>query len=219
MKELLEYLKYSGPSTLIILTGLVFGKSLIKYFFEETIELKKDDLKQHLEKYKSSIEQNNKDFQHLLDIKLNTFNIRFSELHQERAKVIKELYFKLLELQSSMYDFTRRAHVVIEDAEKEEQERADRVNKAIKEFNNYYLPNKIFFSRKLAEKLDNLSKEYWNKGSEFSSFMGHFKNMLPGGSAQDIFVKIKQISDFIEKDIVELIEDIENEFRGILGVE
>lgn len=144
MKELIEYIKYSGPATFTILVGLVWGKHLIKYFFDESIEIKKKELNFELEKHKADIEQQNKNLQHTLDTKLNEFNVRFSELHQERAKVIKELYHKLIELHSAMYDFTRRAHIIYENAEKEAEARVNRFNKAWHDFNNYFLPNRIY---------------------------------------------------------------------------
>src|SRR5690606_14194835 len=141
---------------------LLFGKQLIEYFFSETIELKKTELNQELESYKSKLEQQNKDFQHKLDLKLNEFNIQFSKLHQDRAEVVKELYHRIVELQSAMTVFTRRIHPIIKDAAKEKQERIDRVNEALMGFVNLYMPNRIYFDKDLAKKLDDLSNEYWS---------------------------------------------------------
>ena len=134
MTELYNLILTNGPGVLIIFAILLFGKKLIEYFFTETIELKKTELNQELENHKNKLEQQNKDFQHDLDIKLNEFNIQFSKLHQDRADVIKELYYKIIELQSAMTVFTRKIHPIIEDAEKEQQERVDRVNKALQDF-------------------------------------------------------------------------------------
>lgn len=216
MNELLEYIKYSGPSTLLLLVGLVWGKSLIKYFFDETIELKKNELNLDFEKYKSEIEQQNKNFQHSLDTRLNEFNIRFSELHQERAKIIKELYYKLIELHSAMYDFTRRAHLIYEDAEKESKQRIDRFNKAWHDFNGFFLPNKIFFSKTLADKINTLSMTYRNTGIDFAYSKEDLKERE---FYKESFEKIKKISNEVETSFGELIEDIGDEFRRILGVE
>lgn len=220
MVELIEYIKHSGPSAILIIVGLVWGKSIIKYFFDETIELKKFELNQDFEKYKSSIEQQNKNFQHTLDTKLNEFNIRFSELHQERAKVIKKLYLKLVELHSAMYSYTRKGHIIHADAKKEEQERIERVNKALIDYNNYYIPNRIFFSRNIVEKLNNLSKKYHETGFEFSSSKNDLKErIIPKENIKETFDKIKNISDSVETELTSLLEDLENEFRIILGVE
>lgn len=219
MVDLIEYLKYSGPSTILLFVGLIWGKGFIKYFFDETIELKKLELNHELEIYRSQLEQQNKSFQHSLDTKLNEFNIRFSSLHQERAEVIRQLYYKLVELQSSMFNLTRRAHLVINNAHKEEDERLERMNKALQDFNNYYLPNKIYFNSEITNKLNNLSKEYWDKGWDYSFISKQFKEgSIPRDLFDEYFEKSKSISNIVEKDFVKLIEELENDFRQILGV-
>lgn len=220
MEELLKLVLYSGPSVLVILAGLVWGRKLIEYFFDEAMEVRKLQLNQNLESFKGQIEQKNKDFQHQLDTTLNEFNIRFSKLHQERAEVIKELYKKIVELHSAMVVFTRRAHFVIEDANKEEEERLIRVNKALNEFHNFFIPNRIFFNRELASKLENLSKEYWNKGWDFASMNTEFKaGGLTREMVKNYLDKSRKITETIENDFVKLIEDVETEFRKMLGVD
>ncbi len=219
MEEVVKLVLYSGPSVLVILAGLVWGKKLIEYFFDEAIEIRKLQLNQNLEGFKGQIEQQNKDFQHQLDRTLNEFNIRFSKLHEERAEVIKELYKRIVELHSAMVIFTRRVHVVIDNGDKEEEERLISVNKALNEFHNFFIPNRIFFNKVLAGKLENLSKEYWNKGWDFASMHGQFK---AGGLTKEIvksyLEKSRKITETIETDFVKLIEDLENEFRQMLGV-
>lgn len=93
MDKIIESLISSGVPAIVIIAGLYFGKNLIEHFFNETIELKKKEL-----------EQENKNFQHQLDAKLQEFNVKFSSLHTERAQVIKELYQKMLKLQSSLHN-------------------------------------------------------------------------------------------------------------------
>ena len=90
---------------LLIPIILFFSKQLISYFFNKTIDLKKAELAQNLENYKKEIEQENKNFQHQLDAKLQEFNIKFSTLHQERAIIIKDLYIKIIELQKLQLAF------------------------------------------------------------------------------------------------------------------
>ena len=132
MTEIYHLIEVNGPGVLIILAILLFGKKLIEYFFDQTIELKKTELNQKLEEYKLSLEQESKEFQHELDTKLQEFNIQFSKLHNDRAIVVKDLYLKMVELQSSMEDFTRGIHPVVKDADEEGNQRLERVEKAIK---------------------------------------------------------------------------------------
>lgn len=194
---------------------IFFGKRLVEFFFNKTIELKKAELAQNLENYKKEIEQENKNFQYQLDSKLQEFNIKFSSLHTERAEVIKNLYFKLIDLQSAMFNFTRLGHIVIEDSQKEEKERLDRVNDTLKNFTDYYHPNKIFFSSSITLKIDNLFKEYWETGWKFA------KVLRENNYNQTIESEInnwQNISDKVDTFFPPLIMELENDFREILGV-
>ncbi len=189
-------------------------------FFDETIEIKKDELKQNLENHKKNIEQENRNFQHTLDTKLNEFNIQFSKLHVDRAEVVKNIYAKLVELQSAMYVFTRRIHGVIKDSEKESKERVERLNKALFDFINYYAPNRLYFSEDLAVKLDKIKSEYWDKGYDFSTMSDELKKSsdFPDYRKQ-LMNDTKVISEKVAYEFPLMIKEIETEFRKILGVE
>ncbi len=220
MTEIIKMLEISGPAILLVLAGLVWGKKLIEYFFDETIEIKKDELKQNLENHKKNIEQENRNFQHQLDTKLNEFNIQFSKLHVDRAEVVKNIYAKLIELQSAMFVFTRRMHGVIHDSEKESKERADRLNKALFDFISYYSPNRLYFNEDLAEKLDKIKAEYWEKGWDFSLLSKELKQSSDFPVyRKKLMSDTKVISENVERDFPVMIKEIEIEFRNILGVE
>ena len=219
MFDLETIIKLGAPA--IYLLAIIFlGKNIVEFFFNKTIELKKAELKQNLENHKKDIEQENKNFQHQLDSKLQEFNIKFSSLHSERAEVIKQLYVRLIELQSSMFNYTRRAHVVVEDGKLEKKERIDRVNKALKEFSNYYFPNKIYFNVALALKLDSLINSYYKTGWDFTDVVYYIENKfdLEREEIKSNFEKMKELSSKVETDFPPLIEKLENEFRNILGV-
>jgi len=219
MAELYNLIETNGPGVLIILAVLLFGKKLIEYMFSETIELKKLELNQDLELHKNKLNQESKNFQNLLDIKLNQFNIQFSKLHQDRAEVIKGLYHRLIELQSAMVDFTARGHIVVQNAQKEKSERTERVNKAFKDFINFYLPNKIYFEKELADILDKVSSEYWNKGADFAAMSEELEESdLPSDLYIDNRKKIKEISEIVKNEYPKVIAELENEFREMLGV-
>ena len=190
MDKLIESLITSGIPALVILFGLYLGKNLIEHFFNEIIELKKKEL-----------QQENKNFQHQLDSKLHEFNIKFSNLHIERADVIKNLYRKLIELQSSMFNYTRNVHVVIEDGKKEKQDRIDRVNLALKEFSNYYFPNKIFFNSSLTLKMDSLITDYYKTGWDFTAVVHYTENKfdLESKEIKSHLDKMKDLSTKVEK--------------------
>lgn len=219
MAELLKILMYSGPSVLILLILIFFGKNTIEYFFSETIEIKKKELNQNLEKHKMLLDQQNRSFQHSLDTKLNEFNVRFSKLHEERAVVIKKLYELLIKLHSATVALTREIQPIFENADEEEKQRLLAVNTALNEFQKFYLVNKIYFDKELADGLDKISKEYWSKNWDYASNL----RMLREGRhtpefSQKMIEDSRKITEAVDNDFTKSLEELENEFRKILGV-
>ena len=93
------------------------------------------------------------------------------------------------------------------------------MNKAIKQFADYYLPNKIFFTETLSLKMDKLLNEYWKNGSKFSQMNNAFKKRdLPNEMFREYIDKTREISEKVEKEFPALINELETEFRKILGV-
>jgi len=220
----------SGPQIILIIIIGFWGKKLIEYFFAKTIEIKKTELTQNLENYKQKIEHENKSLQLDLDKNLEIyknkleilrleFQVQFAELHVKRSEIIVKLYGHLTELNSAMLDLTARIHPVIEDAEKEEKQRIQRVNKSFFDFSNYYIQNKIFFPKSTTEKLDKIQKFTYDKAWDFTYLNNRLKSGQMIESSWKTFYKESQtISEEVKKEIPTALEDLENEFRDLLGV-
>ena len=185
----------------------------VKKEFNESLESYKaklnEDLSLKIEPIKAELDKNN-----------ITYQIQFGFLHQERAKVILELYQKLIELHSAMVDWTAFLHPIVEDAKKEDTERTERVNQAIQNFQNFYVSNKLFFSKSFCNFIDGIFKEYWDKGWEFGYNLSRIKN----GTMTDEFYKeyrekMSKISEEIRNNLPTKIEEIEDKFRRLLKVE
>lgn len=230
MEKFGEFLITLISSSSVIAAVALFSKNIIAYFLSATIEIKKQELAQELELYKQNIQQENSEFQHDLNERLQEhrgrleiinqeFNIRFSRLHQERADVIKEVYKLLVKLQSAMFTYTRTMHPVFEDGEKEAKQRLDNVNDTLSEFTNYYSLNKIFLPQPLCGKIDIVVKEYYNKGWDFAWTQRSFKEQaISLEEYKEEVAKAKRISNEIKDEMPPLIEELEAEFRLILGV-
>lgn len=218
MGTLIEMVMASGPSVLLIAVLIFFGKSFISYFFDKTIEVKKQELNQNLEIHKQQLNLEIEKYKSELDILKQKSQIRFSYLHAERAKVIKQVYYNLIELQSAMFDFTRLVQLIHKDADSEDKERIERTNKALGEFNRSYLPNKIFFSKSICQKIDKMFAAYWDKGWDFGQMHQMFKNrnQITHEMFKDYLDRSHKISDEIKNDFPPLIEELETEFRAIL---
>lgn len=184
----------------------------------------KKDFNQQIEAYKSKLNEE-------LTLKIEplktelakgniTHQIRFGFLHQERAKVILELYKKLIELHSAMVDWTNFMHPIIEDGEKESQERTKRANVALHDFKNFYLMNKLFFSKTFCKYIEDVFKEYWDKGWDFGYRQEALKSgRLTGEYYQDYAKDMSKISAELKGSLPSKIEEIEERFRKILNVE
>jgi hypothetical protein len=185
----------------------------VKKDFKEKIELYKNKLDEELslkiEPIKAELEKNN-----------ITHQIQFNFLHQERAKIIIELYKKLIELHSAMVDWTSPIHPIIEDKEKEEEERTKRANYALHDFKNFYIVNKLFFSKSFCDFIDQVFKEYWEKGWDFGYRQQRLQSGQLGKEFQEEYLQdMNKISKELNENLPTQISEIESKFRKILNVE
>ncbi|MFB9054624.1 hypothetical protein ACFFVB_16165 [Formosa undariae] len=184
----------------------------VKKNFNEQLESYKSKLNEELslkiEPLKSELSKNN-----------ITHQIQFSYLHQERGKVTLKLYKKLQELHSAMVSWTATLQRVIVDAEKEDEERAIRVNNAIQDFGNYYTNNKLFFSSEFCEFIDELFKSYWEKSWDFSYKKSRITNGEVTQEYFDTYTKeMREISNDVRDKLPEKIKELETKFRKLLNV-
>lgn len=185
----------------------------VKKEFNEKLESYKSKLSEELslkiEPIKSELAKNN-----------ITHQIQFGYLHQERGKVTLELYKKIQELHSAMVNWTATLQPIIEDAEKEATERTNKVNRAMDDFRNYYIVNKLFFSAKFCEFIDSIFQVYWDKGWEFGYKQARVQS---GQITQDYFneysKEMTKISREIRDELPKKITELEVKFRKILNVE
>ncbi|MGM1055473.1 MAG: hypothetical protein ACQEWG_06265 [Bacteroidota bacterium] len=99
MDKIIELAISTGPSILILAAVIFWGKSLIQYFFSESIEIKKDELSQELEKFKLKLKYDEDRNKHLLDLEqsrinqefINETNISLNKFQIENIKVNRVL--------------------------------------------------------------------------------------------------------------------------------
>jgi hypothetical protein len=151
---------------------------------------------------------------------LKNFTDKVLSLHTERIKIIRELYEKLVRLDSAMRSMTRTMIPIYQDAEKEEQARVDATREAYAEFNNFVLYNRIYFSKELAGKLESIVKEYWSAQWDWFE-PKRFQSMgIPiKETYKSTMDKVRAASQKVQDEIPKIIIEIEDEFRKILNVE
>lgn len=220
----------------LIASYFLFYKSWLKSLGNEVAKLStkaqltkleedvKKDFNENLESYKSKLSEELSSKIEPLKSELAknniTHQIQFGYLHQERGKVTLELYKKIQELHSAMVNWTATLQPIIEDAEKEANERTNRVNRAMDDFRNYYIVNKLFFSSKFCEFIDSIFQVYWDKGWEFGYKQARVQS---GQITQEYFneysKEMSKISKEIREELPKKITELEVKFRKILNVE
>jgi len=221
--------------TFLVASYFIFYKSWLKSLgkevatlvtvekFTQLKESVKKDFNESLESYKSKLNEGLSLKIEPIKAELNkqkiSHQIQYSFLHQERGKVLVELYKKLQELYSAMADWTALIQLVRENADKEREERAVRANKALFDFRNYFYLNKIFFSKSFCNSIEELIKVYWDKGWDF----GYVQNrILEGNLPADYFneysTQLSAISKELREKIPHMVSEIEDLCRNILNV-
>lgn len=116
MDKLIELAISIGPNVLVLAAIIFWSKSLIQYFFSESIEIKKDELNQELEKFKLKLKYDEDKNKHLLDLEkdrlnqnfVNETNISLNKFQIENIKVnrvlpiLEELTKEIKNLQALM---------------------------------------------------------------------------------------------------------------------
>src|SRR5688572_478002 len=90
-------------------------------------------------------------FQHRLDRTLQEYQIRFSHLYAQRARVIRYLYAKIVLAERAL-----QRHIHPADGYKKEFEEA--AYKSARVLNDYYVLNQLFLPDELVSKLEKLGQ-------------------------------------------------------------
>lgn len=170
------------------------------------------------------LEKQNKEFQNTLDTKLTKFNIQFSKLHQDRAEVIKALHKRLIDLRIALLrrsEFYRTGKNIDEwtgqffGYDNEYQEELNQRCYEVKdEVLNYFQYNKIYFTKEFERKIDAVLNLLSDKQSEVENVLEAqlFKNDVTEEEQGGIVVAFSE-------ELQTLVDELEDEFRTILGVE
>lgn len=181
----------------------------------------------NIEKYKQELDFTIRSYQLTLDTdmeryksELNLHLTRQTTLHDKRLTIIDEMYKKLVALDSGMRAMTGM-HLVYDDAEKENKERVDAAQKAFADYNNYFLYNKLYFNKAISDLLENIRKEYFSANFDFfePKRLSSFTGGQPSPQGYRAAVETSQAAaKRIKDDIPKILEQLEAEFRKLLGV-
>jgi len=182
---------------------------ILLYVFQKVID---ERVEKRLEKFKTSLQS--AAFEH---------ETRFAKLHEERAKIIVELFKLLVIVERSLISSSQGIHLNADSKLPRNVAIQDSKNifegaiKSFVNFQNYFDENRILLSEPLCRKIGELNQQY---SDTLSDLEGSFDFVTPDsgglppaiGSLWSAQRKVKVIIPPIKR-------DIEQELRNVLGVE
>ena len=178
-------------------------------------------LKMRFRAYEKELEGKSAEFKAQLDRGLEQFraelqlaNTKDSRLHEKRMLVLESLYQKIVSLNAALKDMTATLKFIHADADQEEDERIKTASQAYDDFLKYYTQNKIFFSLDSCIQLDALRNSYFDSMQKYNASEFSISNE---GFRPD-FSKAQLASEIVRKSIPAVMQNIEKDFRQLLGV-
>lgn len=176
-------------------------------------------LNKDLETYKSNLNKELEAFRGNLQIATIEHQVRFTKLHSERAEVIKKLYQKLALLDTAIHSVLKRFQKV---GEADLEDKVREYSKLHNELNEFFLLNRIFFDDNVCKVIDNLlflSRDTYIDITTYpidptsAEYKYGPRELL--SERHEYWEKARAV---FEKDIKNLKEQLETQFREMLGV-
>lgn len=177
-------------------------------------------LKKRFAAYGKELENKSKEFELDLNQRIEThryeleiIKLKNTNVYSKQVDIIETLYKKIFTLQSRLLEMTALFKYEKEDFEAEERERIEESGKAYNDFLIYYKTNKIYFKKETTLLLDNLVANSYDTIDDYTFWRRW------GMKGSDIaFEKIKNASDRMREDIPDILTQIEDDFRELIGV-
>jgi hypothetical protein len=112
-----------------------------------------------------------------------------------------------------MNEMTALMKPIIQDADKEENDRIENAGKSYNDFLQCYLDNKIFFSKDTCILLDSLREKYFDSYWDYT-----ITHRIGSKDFNFNYEHAKKASETVRTQIPPVLENLEVEFRKLLGV-
>jgi hypothetical protein len=144
---------------------------------------------------------------------LDKEQVRFNELHNERAKVTAELYARFVVFEEDMRKLT---DPLTKESDPEKHELFEPAAKSGNAFIDYYMKNKVYFPPDVCDTIESLNKEM---NDVYTSFGIRAPYDSSKGKVPDTEVWHESWKRVTENEVPELKSELESHFRELLGVE
>ncbi|MBE0595703.1 MAG: hypothetical protein IH614_00375 [Desulfuromonadales bacterium] len=175
-------------------------------------------LARDLAKFKAGLESATTDtterLRHDLQLAALEHQVRFSKLHDRRARVIAEVYGLLVEAHWASQSFVALAEFGGEPSKQEKYIAA--MNKAA-DFYRYFDKNRIYLPEALCTQLEQFNKDMRGKVIGFGVFITHDSGSSPPHFTQQKLDAWIKASEYFDKEIPIARAALEGELRGILA--
>lgn len=196
MRELIQFLEFLGGAALIVGALVYIAKRVVDGFLQTGVAT-----------FKANLE------------KAATENlIKFKRLHHERAEVVRELYRRLTKLDivlsSTLSPLQWEGEVPL-------SEKVENLVPLHRKFNDFYQANKIFFSAEMCTKIDNFNQAFLDVYYGITTFPVDIqsdvyeRDKVMSKDRSDLWKKARKLH---ENEMREIRNEIEREFRNLLGV-
>lgn len=207
-----------GSSTLAWL-----AKSLTQHWLTKDVERFKESIKTEnalaLESAKATLQADAaKELESLkadLRVSAHQQEVRFARLQEHRMEVIADLYERLVATEAAFSSMMKPLQLVGEPDEATKQQAAA---KAANEFITYYRGKRVFFSKAMCRRLDEIESRHHAAWVDFTVWRPEWVQADPSLSKQVFEARLKAWNT-ISSDVPALREVIEDSMRRLLGVE
>jgi hypothetical protein len=190
-----------GSISLTAVIGFV-AKSIFNKYLDKNIEMFRFKLQQENEKFRFELQRQNAEYQ-----------IKFEALHKDRAEVIKQLHNQLTTMRYQLISFNIDSELQKLPIEE------NPVLKKYKELEIFFEKNKLYFSKTICEKVTNFMSKFLASAA-ISAYLSKNRDKIKFIRKDDPEQKeIPQKNLFNLLDDSNILSDLENEFRDLIGVQ
>jgi len=198
-----------------IISGAIvwLSKQLSQFFIEKKFKAYELELKYKSDNYTHQLDKSLENHR----TELNIIFSKASKLHEKRFEIIAELYKKLVLMNNEMRLLTELWKLGTTDEienDKDERLRIEKAGKSYNSFQIYYTENKIFFTVKICQLIDEIQSKY------FDSYWDYTTKERFGITNFDFnYENAKKASVNVNNQIPPILFHLEEEFRQLIGVE
>lgn len=211
MNPLIEFLKHFafslGGTAIAVAAVAWLARSIITTWLSKDVEAYKNQLEAQsamaLERLRSD-----------LQILAARRNVEYSRIHEKRLEIISELAGKIRDFHEKVTAYVSAWEVA---GGQTKEERRNLAVAALTEFNKYFLPRRFFLPKKTAQKI-----EAFRSGLDKLSidFMFYVEQRREVKNDPDKELNVwREANEYTEEKAPILIDELEDDFRNILGVE